>query len=885
MEKTSLLQAKASFLDKIFEASHWLADAFHEQNAGAGLSESIKMGLLPDDKFVNETCSPKLKPGYNIFCVIPYKDYQNIVQKLEKERKYHKNALLQATHYKVSRDGYKIEYEKSRNRWEHSKELIKSWQDYHDEQQRRSSSGRNPNLDCFIHKRVSTTSPKSLPTPPRGSASSATSLDPTSFRNVQDVLAKEVNIPSALTLLPGCQSSISEGFQNDQISPSLHRSPSQAENVNLLPYKLSRKPLVEDSQGSDDLLEEDNYNGIERACSAHVKAFDEKESLINKGASTPTRGLGDLGIGTSRLRVSPDLEIPCSSRATLGDLSYLLPPDYASAAGEPKLDSDDGHELLGAGQTKNLTSSQSTEDEVEPGDIIGKSSKMIETDLSSDPVVLSSRSLKRKRGRAVVQPECQGVSNLHQYHDGSDHKPITIKDENSSSPIGAATLPSLPQQSSIDLDDYRAIVASPAKRRQLQRMISRGVSHMLSTPSGYESASTMPPDAQRSDGLSKSFVEQLNQHSPNGLRIRDRFDKVEKENFEETRSYVWPYKRGNEQREASGAQEGGTDYKQTVLQALSVNKRILPRTGATKSRHNRRYHKGATFVGEVAEDGERYAYEKGQRNIIGIANSTNGICKKVLHPAPSPTSKARQINTLLETSSPAKHVLLPSEGKLAPSSSPQRKFRQTRATTNNKLGRQTDELEAKSNQVQPEHEPLRVRPLWRLGLDDFKINPKLNQGYGFAFSEVVRNREQRHCLPGCTRPECCGNQFQKMIELGGPLQNRSMGIWDSTQGDDDQRLLEEYLGDDISRVERMNLKEKTETLTKARAQQLAQRHGKHREVFQRSSTPPGFWRADMPTTQETAQDKERSKQMERQKVGERFVEAMKTNGRWLFRDE
>jgi len=290
-------------------------------------------------------------------------------------------------------------------------------------------------------------------------------------------------------------------------------------------------------------------------------------------------------------------------------------------------------------------------------------------------------------------------------------------------------------------------------------------------------------------------------------------------------------------------------------------------------------------VGEVAEDGERYTVGNRQRNRIGNVNSPIDISRNVLQAAPGISGKALLINTLLETSSPAKYVLLPSEGKTAPSSSPLREIRHIGTNTSNKGVRQIEKFEAKPDEVRLEHEPLRARPLWRLGLDDFKINTKANRGYDFAFSEVVRHREQRHCLPGCTRPECCGHQFQKMIELGGPLQNDSKGIWDSSQGDDDQRLLEEYLGDNRSRLERMTVGEKTETLTKARAQQFAQRHGKHREVFQRRSTPPGFWRADMPTTQETVQDKERSKQMERQQVGERFAEAMKTNGRWVFRDE
>ena len=876
------MQAKASFLDKLFEASHWLAEAFHEQNSCAGPS------VCGDCPSLIETCSQNLKHKHEIFCVTPYKDYQNIVQKLNSERKYHRNARLQAAHYKISRDGYKRAFEKSQNRWEESKGLIKSWQDYHDQQQSRISSAQKLNSRTLIKRRSSTTPPMSLPTLRRGSSSSATSINPSSLKSVPDVLAKDANIPSAFSLTPVSQSPISPGLRSDLRVSSLDGYTSQAKNVKRFPRilenKLAYKSLVEDSEDSDDLLEEVNCIAIEEAGLGHVRDFDEGESLIGKPLSTPTKGHGDLRVSISRARVSPDLRVLCAGGEMPGELEYILPAAPASATEKPKLDSNEGQELVAAEQTKKLTSSQSTEDEVEPGDIHGKGSIAIETDLSSDPVVVSSRSLKRKRGRVVVQAECQGARKLYQHQDGSDQKPITIKDENNSSPIGTAAHPSLAQQSSIDLDEYRDIVALPGKSRQLQRMTSRSVVHMFANNSRHGRASSLPPNSDRNQGLRNGFTEKLNQHSANDLRTCDRLDQGEKENFEEPRSYFQSYMTSDERDEAAGAQQGGTD-KQTVLQPLSVNKKILPRTGATKSGPNSRRIRDAMCVGEVAEDGERYTLENKQKNRIANVNSAISVSRNVLHAAPDISGNVPRINTLLETSSPAKHVLWSSEGKTAPRSSPVKDIRQAGATASNKRARKTEKFETKLDAVRPEHEPLRARPLWRLGLDDFKINTKVNKGYDFAFSEVIRNQEERHYLPGCTRPECCGHQFQKMIELGGPLQTRSKGIWDSSQGDEDQHLLGEYLGDDRSRLEYMTVGEKTETLIKARAQQLAQRHGKHREVFQRRSTPPGFWRADMPTTQETVQDKERSKQMERQKVGERFAEALKINGRWVFRDE
>ncbi|KAF2836917.1 DNA repair protein Sae2 [Patellaria atrata CBS 101060] len=142
-------------------------------------------------------------------------------------------------------------------------------------------------------------------------------------------------------------------------------------------------------------------------------------------------------------------------------------------------------------------------------------------------------------------------------------------------------------------------------------------------------------------------------------------------------------------------------------------------------------------------------------------------------------------------------------------------------------------------------EPLRSRPLHQLNLDDFKINPNANHGLDFAFSEVVRGRDARRCLPGCTKPECCGRAFRAMVEAGA-----------------------------------------TPNLPRnARVKLLADQVGRHRQAYQRRSTPPGFWRADFPSTQEERRDREEAERREREKVEKRWLEAMREGGRWLFRDE
>ena len=108
-----------------------------------------------------------------------------------------------------------------------------------------------------------------------------------------------------------------------------------------------------------------------------------------------------------------------------------------------------------------------------------------------------------------------------------------------------------------------------------------------------------------------------------------------------------------------------------------------------------------------------------------------------------------------------------------------------------------------------------------------------------------------------------------------------------TPGEDreDQRLLEEYLGDDRNRLTTMTAEERREMLLEAKTRYLADKHGRHRHAYERRSTPPGFWRTDMPSTQEIEADRQEARELERKKVEERYREAMKGGGRWLFRDE
>jgi hypothetical protein len=177
-------------------------------------------------------------------------------------------------------------------------------------------------------------------------------------------------------------------------------------------------------------------------------------------------------------------------------------------------------------------------------------------------------------------------------------------------------------------------------------------------------------------------------------------------------------------------------------------------------------------------------------------------------------------------------------------------------------------------------QPLRQQPLANLQMDDFKINPKFNNGENFAFTEVVRGRAERADLPGCVDPDCCGKHFQGMAQAerqaaGPALIHRAADI----------KLLEDHLGDLAYKLGSMTRQEKEELWLEAKTRELANKHGKHRHRFSRRQSPPGFWNTDFPTTQENQNDKEEAEKREKRMIEERWRDALRGGGKWLFRDE
>jgi len=183
--------------------------------------------------------------------------------------------------------------------------------------------------------------------------------------------------------------------------------------------------------------------------------------------------------------------------------------------------------------------------------------------------------------------------------------------------------------------------------------------------------------------------------------------------------------------------------------------------------------------------------------------------------------------------------------------------------------------------MDPDEEPLRARPVNRLSLNDFKINPNYNQGYDYAFKEVVRDQSARKCLQGCTRPECCGNKFRVLAEMHrNPAIPRTL-----SQEEADEMLLDDFMGDNAYKLLSMSKAEKEELVLQARTREMANKFGRHRHSYQRRTSPPGFWRSEFPTTQEEMADREKAKEIVRDDVAYRYKEAMRPGGAFIFRDE
>ncbi|RAL05008.1 SAE2 C-terminal domain-containing protein [Aspergillus ibericus CBS 121593] len=473
---------------------------------------------------------------------------------------------------------------------------------------------------------------------------------------------------------------------------------------------------------------------------------------------------------------------------------------------------------------------------------------------------VSVESTKRKRATSETpyREAIVGYGNVDADEDRDSARFITIKNESSpSSPLQTSSSNSRAMGTQ-DLDEIGAIVETPTKKKKKKRY-KDGQSRQAASPT---------LDSQRIGSLHIHWHPTLN-HLPLG--------------------------------------------RPNVLQSVDGNiraDRYAHRIGKADARgaaRTSKYH-----ISSITEDGD-----EGDSNPAKAKRS--GTSAFELKPLRSTSVNGDQLAVqrlegLLEGPLPAKQYLQPkkaiddtTESGMVPTSPPSTGQELLRACNNNAraqsdliLGKSPGETEpsirrgpiqvippssrsqAERIDVDPVYKPYRAWPLHRLELNHFKINPEYNQGADFAFNSVIRTKDERKCASGCTRPSCCGNKFHAMARLGG-LPSNVTSI--EEREEDDRIILEDYLGSERHLLDGLSSKEREDLLQAAKARLIANRYGKHRHHHQRLGSPPGYWRTDMPDTQELQRDHEEARKLERERVEDRYRDAMRPGGLWKFADE
>jgi hypothetical protein len=330
----------------------------------------------------------------------------------------------------------------------------------------------------------------------------------------------------------------------------------------------------------------------------------------------------------------------------------------------------------------------------------------------------------------------------------------------------------------------------------------------------------------------------------------------------------------------------------SALMPLSANVRMA-RPAPVKTGHKRHWRQLGEGIGSLAEDGATYDIQPSAKQVkTWSVNHTRSRLDALLH-EPLVTSEddlniSRQ-SKRSEPMNPSRHgnLGIPGRRQLPFDKQGHRSAKPTVASRPLAIKPVLEPKLGDGGSASPQQKikhgtsrSLRHKPLLELRLEDFKVNPRANEGHDFAFSEVVRNKGERSCLPGCVDMHCCGKEFRALA-----ISHRPNSPLTAAQRQEEQKLLEDYLGEYSYRLAAMDQGERMEVWIEAKTQELANKYGKHRHRFSRMQSPPGFWDADFPDTQQLETDKEEAAKRTRRAVAERHREAARPGGRWIFRDE
>jgi hypothetical protein len=515
--------------------------------------------------------------------------------------------------------------------------------------------------------------------------------------------------------------------------------------------------------------------------------------------------------------------------------------------------------------SKRITSSQTTEDD--QAEVRSYAVKVEPcSDDMEEPIVVRENILKRGRNQSTsAMPPPRRIKQEPESpkRPGSAEEPIELRSEEWSSPTTRAR-PLIRMETS-DLDAMRGTFQTPRKRKA--RDDSRARSEERSN------ATLHPPRhlARNSSSLSDSDI-------PEVPALPVAFEQAE--DLANTRPVATPNKHITPKERSYGRQRG-------ALNQLSPN---VPTNPQTARKRRRTSEEDAGKVSMLAEDGDEMTSQVTPKAEIISAKKT-------------PASNC--LESMLENPTPGRQPL--SARRLAPDTTkrirPSRPHQQTEPTSHTKAAvssskklehpdeptshikaaappisryRRPHGLEKSPPPINPDSEPLRSRPLKELRPHNFRINPAFADS-DFAFSDPMNRKTKaaRRCLPGCINPACCGEFLDAARHGLLPPSSKS-----------DAQVLEDMFGSSYAEVMAQYPPHKhAELLIQARAQEFANEHGKHRKTFERAATPPGFWRTEMPSTQEELEDRRKAEEMERMKTEGMWREAMRGGGRWLFRDE